>query len=367
MLVAVRCATLRLKEGPLLQQNESWPEISEDLKRLSLSEVAVKYNVSPADLALAVMGTGLPRQPVRKDPPPSSEPSKETSAKRSKAASGSKRSDARSSKESSSSKKADASAPTKDKVVINGITCRPGTRDVAIAEHIDKLGKISDPEFGQLVGASPRVVGAFRRKHGIEAFRAASSTTTKNPAASRKGGKPSKIDAHYDLLGTVPDSQVAELAGVTVNAVSNYRRRRNIPAYDPSEAPSGAAKPTKTGRKPSKIEPFHDDLGTVPDRVIAEKAGVTLNAVSNYRRRRGISAFDPSTSPESSEPVQAERTSRKASSPAPAVVSGSKVYAVRLSNGTDSYVVADSLVHAAQQVASRSDVVGLTLLGGLLT
>ncbi|TVQ90051.1 MAG: hypothetical protein EA397_13925 [Deltaproteobacteria bacterium] len=334
----------------MLQQNENWPEIAKDLKSLSLTEVAAKYGVPVSEIALAAVGTNLTRDPVRHDT------TEKPKGRGAKAAASPKKGKTKS---SSSATPADSG----DVVMVNGIPCRPNTRDTAIAEHIDQLGKISDPDFGKLVGASPRVVGAFRRKHGIEPYKVPTSAEA-GPAKSRKGGKPSKIDAYFDLLGTVPDSQVAELAGVTVNAVSNYRRRRSIPAFDPSADGSSKGPAKSTGRRRSKIEDYRELLGTVPDRVVAKKAGVTLNAVSNYRRRRNIPAFDPSEPPAAGAPKAAAAASLSKVSASPS--SGSKVFKVNRTDGSKVYVVAGSFVEAAQRLEGIEDVLGLTLLGDVL-
>jgi len=68
------------------------------------------------------------------------------------------------------------------------------------------------------------------------------------------------------------------------------------------EARTEEVAPEKTGRKISKISPFAGLLGTVPDHVVAQKAGVTPNAVCLYRHRMGIAAFGKTDAPPA-EPV----------------------------------------------------------------
>jgi hypothetical protein len=107
----------------------------------------------------------------------------------------------------------------------------------------------------------------------------------------------SKVDPFIDQLGEVPDNEIAKLAGVTPENVRAYRKRRGIPAKWRGEGP-GAAKPApaptrakkaKGGkRRKTKLEPYLDQLGVLPDTEIAELAGVTVGNVRAYRYRRGI-------------------------------------------------------------------------------
>lgn len=335
------------KEVLLSDEAARWKAIAEDARSMNIVQVAQKHGVNPGDIAVKLLELGVDRQVVR--PPEAAEVAS-----------------AKAPKSSTSSTSSD-----NDRVVVNGIACRPNTRDVAIAEKIDQLGKISDPDFGKLVQASPRVVGQFRRRHGIEPFQP-DDTAPKASKAPAKGGKRSKIDAYYDLLGTVPDSHVAEKAGVTANAVSNYRRRRGIAGYDPSQDPAATDAATKSstattkGGRRSKISPFHDQVGTVPDRVIAEKAGVTVNAVSNYRRRRKIPAFEGAYDGPSATSAPSASVTTAPSAPTPRTSSGERVYVVTRDDSSTAYVVASSLAEAAQRVDKHRSVIGIAYLGDVL-
>ena len=125
----------------------------------------------------------------------------------------------------------------------------------------------------------------------------------------------SKLAPYASLLGDLSDREIAERA---------YRRRRGIPARwrgesetelkdgadgraqrskagqvaRTSAAASGAGatgRPKKKVRKlrgrTSKLAVFEDLLGEVPDRELAEKAGVTVQNVRAYRVRRGIASW----------------------------------------------------------------------------
>ena len=88
------------------------------------------------------------------------------------------------------------------------------------------------------------------------------------------------LSAFEDMLGEVPDEEIANLAGVSVKEVAQ-RREKKLPAA------------LLDGRKTSKLSAFMDILGKVPDRVVAEKANLSVSAVCVYRRRRGIPAYVP--------------------------------------------------------------------------
>lgn len=113
----------------------------------------------------------------------------------------------------------------------------------------------------------------------------------------------SKLDAFADIVGVEPDSVVAEKAKVSAETVRTYRVRRGVPAgWRGEKAPAGSAvngqathsstrvrKRAFRGRR-SRLDPYKDELGATPDSEVAAKAGVTVENVRSYRRRRGIPA-----------------------------------------------------------------------------
>jgi transcriptional regulator with XRE-family HTH domain len=102
---------------------------------------------------------------------------------------------------------------------------------------------------------------------------------------ARPGSKDASLLDHWDLLGQVPDADVARRAGVSVRTVASFRARHQIPGYKGPRRASKAAV-----RRTSKVDSFAHLLGKQPDRVVAVRAGVSLNAVRNYRTKHGISA-----------------------------------------------------------------------------
>ncbi len=119
--------------------------------------------------------------------------------------------------------------------------------------------------------------------------------------AARKR-RPSKLDPYMDKVGALPDRQVAEMAGVTAENVRAYRKRRGIPASWRGEGAVGVEPPKasttkkksklhkRSKRRKSKLDPYMDKVGVVPDREVAELAGVSSENVRAFRKRRGIPA-----------------------------------------------------------------------------
>lgn len=136
----------------------------------------------------------------------------------------------------------------------------------------------------------------------------------------------SKLDAFVDIIGKEPDRVVADKAGVSPENVRTWRVRRGVlatwrgegvsartaavqkpglapsatvarsapsparrlssPAVSDSVVPSEADGERK--RRPTRLEPFRHLLGVEPDRVVADRAGVSAENVRAYRVRHGI-------------------------------------------------------------------------------
>ena len=101
-----------------------------------------------------------------------------------------------------------------------------------------------------------------------------------------------------DLVALKDDMSLRELSekfGAAPAAISNALKRNGLSRKSPA---GSARKPRdkKTPRKPSRragtsiLAQYKDQMGKVVDRVIAEKAGVTVSAVTNYRKRHNIKA-----------------------------------------------------------------------------
>jgi len=211
--------------------------------------------------------------------------------------------------------------------------------------HVDKLGVLPDATVAELASVTVSNVRAYRKRHGIAAAPRSKSGATVSRATtaiaapeapvaftSAKRARPrrSKLDPYMEKVGAVPDREVAELAGVSSENVRAFRKRRGIPAgwrgegqarpavaaLKPSVKPHGVSRPRK-----SKLDPFMDKVGVLPDREVAVFAGVSSENVRAFRKRRGIPAgwrdngpvlgATPTPAPMvSAAPKKAERTRR---------------------------------------------------------
>ena len=121
----------------------------------------------------------------------------------------------------------------------------------------------------------------------------------RRPFKARK----SKLDAFVDIVGVEPDAVVAAKARVSTETVRTFRVRRGVPASwrgetetpkkpagaDQSVARSKVQKRAFRGRR-SRLDPYAHLLGSHPDAEVAAMAGVTVENVRSFRRRRGIKA-----------------------------------------------------------------------------
>ena len=174
--------------------------------------------------------------------------------------------------------------------------------------------------------------------------------------APRPGSKDFLIHQHRALLGNVPDAEVATEAGVSVRTVASFRARHKIPPY---RGPRRAAAPRV---RQSKIDPFADLVGSVPDRMIAKKAGVSLNAVRHYRAKRRIAAVGR-VSEEVAVPATAPIT--EAVEVAPECTQHAWGVTIAKGGSELSRVVLAADVVAAAELARRA--VSATLSGGTVT
>jgi len=159
-------------------------------------------------------------------------------------------------------------------------------------------------------------------------------------------------------LGTVPDADVAKKAGVSVRTIASFRARHGIPGY------SGPRRPSKNRRpRTSRIDPYQSLLGTVPDRVVAERAGVSLNAVRNYRVKRGIQAARRRSGHAVDAVVVTEPLENGE------LLSGAQAWKVTIvQNGKEQarVVVASTLVEAATRAAQSGRVTGVQWVAQIL-
>lgn len=122
--------------------------------------------------------------------------------------------------------------------------------DSVLEPYASSLGRVPDHKVAEQAGVSRAIVIAFRKRLGIPAYNGYKFGAPGNPAPSRaavpEGGAPrtfrgrrSALDPYTHLLGTVPDQEIANLAGVTPENVRTYRQRRGIAAGWATEPAEG--------------------------------------------------------------------------------------------------------------------------------
>jgi hypothetical protein len=319
-----------------------WPRLVADKDTLSLRELSTKYDVTAGAISAALKRLGIAREGAPPGP----------RSARKKGADG-----------------APASKPTS------------AANPAKAARSTGRKGRKNElpPEPGEVVAPSR---AAERRLVRPEPTREI-PVPEADDDSSRKGSKDSIIQENIGLVGAMPDHQAAAKMGVSVRTLAAYRARNGIPAYSgprnraPRPAAAEAA-PAGTGRR-SKIDPFRDQVGTVPDRIIAERAGVTLNAVRNYRAKHAISASGrgrprkavaaaiaaaapPTIAPKAAPPAP---KAAPAAAPAKSAPGTGLAWLVTFSSGDDRVVTAPDIAGALLRasLAGLGDVHGIRRLG----
>jgi hypothetical protein len=312
--------------------------------------------------------------------------------------------------------------------------------------YLNLMGKVPDEEIASMAGVSASKVARARRRlniklsdaalaataaadsadsaesagssasAGVEAAAAppAAEAAAEEPAAAKPATeRKSKLAAFADIIGVLPDREVAERASATIEAVRMYRKRHNIPAPAAAEAapaaaeaaapapaeapasapvaesapaesaaaaavsdePAAAAAPAraprgdgKPGRRQSRLDPYLDLVGKVPDAEVAQKAGVTPENVRAFRNRHGIAAYyrlptvegEPSAPPRRGRPPKARVAAPAAAAPAPVaapespkLTGGVEAWALKSSSGRRYVVLGAGFAAAAVEAVAR--------------
>ncbi len=249
-------------------------------------------------------------------------------------------------------------------------------------ELVDMKDALSLRELAERFGVTPGAISAAFKRSGItrrsappgpralrkrrsdelppEAGAQWDGAATDDAPNVRPGSKDQQITRFLDLLGEVPDAEVARKAGVSVRTIASYRARHAIGAYTGPRRNSRG-----TGRRQSKIDPYRELLGQVPDRVVAEKASVSLNAVRNYRVKYGIAAARRGAAPAQTAYSNAS-VQRGVQTP-----SGDSAWRVRFvaeDGPVERVIIAGSVVDAAAHatVAKLGHVVEITWIAEIL-
>ncbi|MFK7931511.1 MAG: hypothetical protein AB8H79_25250 [Myxococcota bacterium] len=231
----------------------------------------------------------------------------------------------------------------KDELSLRELSETFGVTPGAISAALKRTGTTRDP-------APPGPRSARRGRHPSDALPPEPGESPNGAPKPRPGSKDHLLTEHFHLLGNVPDAEVAREAAVSVRTVASYRARHKIGGYSgPRRTSSGPR------QRPSKIDSFAHLLGKVADRVVAQEASVSLNAVRNYRNKRGIPA------------APRERSG---------VLSGTSTgtgpcawqVTLRIAGEEKDYaVIADSMADAIERAnEAHGQVVGLRLVGPVL-
>lgn len=130
-----------------------------------------------------------------------------------------------------------------------------------LAAYRNRLGKIPDQKVADQAGVSRTLVVNYRKKLGISAYQGHKGNAPTNKSVAENAsdrpfrGRRSALDPFIGQLGSLPDAEIARLAGVTAENVRTYRQRRNIPPAwqseeTPEALPAPLAMPTRTAGAP---------------------------------------------------------------------------------------------------------------------
>lgn len=301
---------------------------------------------------------------------------------------------------------------------------RPATSYPELDAYLHLMGKVPDEEIASMAGVSASKVARARRRLNIKLSDAAVAATAEAgsapeaevapvveaapaaaaPAEEAAADKPasdrkSKLAPFVDIIGVVSDREVAERASATVEAVRAYRKRHNIAAPAaapaapaaaveaapavvaavveaapvaaapaeaapaPARAPRGDGKP---GRRQSKLDPFLDLVGKIPDAEVAVQAGVTPENVRAFRNRHGIAAYyrlptvegEPPAPPRRGRPPKVRPAAAPPAAPvappeSPKLTGGVEAWALKSSSGRRYVILGAGFAAAAVEAVAR--------------
>ena len=119
----------------------------------------------------------------------------------------------------------------------------------------------------------------------------------------------------------------------------------------------------------SKLTAFHDLVGTVPDREIAVMANASIATVCNYRRRHSIPSYRSRLVSEEP-PTRLQLSAEAPAPPAPKTTqeTGAWAYAVTLEDGDELFVIDEGIITAAERAtaAGMGRVTGIRCVGPAL-
>ena len=151
--------------------------------------------------------------------------------------------------------------------------------------------ELSLRELSDRFGASPAAIANALKRNGITRTSAPAGPRQARKAiqAPKKGpGRPSVLEQYQDQMGKVVDREIAERAGVTVSAVTNYRKRHNIEATNergrPRKRPGASAGDIPSLRRNSGARGYRVMIGGEPFVVIATNIAEAAQKAREYGR-----------------------------------------------------------------------------------
>lgn len=153
----------------------------------------------------------------------------------------------------------------------------------------DLLGEVPDSEVAAKYGVSRQAIQQFRARLGVPSHR------------KQYVGSPRDLtEDEIALLGMMPDKELAEIADLPVYRVARERQDRGVPAFSPLDVLDDVLAPVK------------DRLGKVSDRQLARELDgkVTRGQIGRYRKARGIETEIISPRCEGFEPIDREAIRR---------------------------------------------------------
>ena len=122
-------------------------------------------------------------------------------------------------------------------------------------ELLENKDELSLRELSERFGASPAAIANALKRNGIKRRSAPAGPRAKRRSAGSAGsagsakrpGRKSVLDKFQQQMGSVVDREIAEQAGVTVSAVTNYRKRHNI------KASTTRGRPRKKGGRSGRL------------------------------------------------------------------------------------------------------------------
>lgn len=242
--------------------------------------------------------------------------------------------------------------------------------DSRLLPFSDRLGREPDHIIAKEAGVSRSVVVSYRKKLGIEAYQGYKFGIRPGTPGSDKprdpGAKPkAKAKGTKKRKGgrrAAPTAKAAAPVAAAARSAAGTTRPRRARAF--------------RGRR-SKLDPFMDLIGTVADSEIAALAGVTPENVRAFRNRRGIAPHraaggapkapekapvSPRAAAKPGRPARRKRVAQAASTakpPAAAPVASvpAAAFSVQIdfAGGSRSYaVVAADIAEAAQTAVARA-------------